>query len=63
LRRKDLVPRGKPRGIFADHQYLLGKLGQYQNCWVKRFFSYDHTGGNQDSFSVEPWDGGEKTTI
>ncbi|MGZ7046457.1 MAG: glycoside hydrolase family 172 protein, partial [Candidatus Aminicenantales bacterium] len=40
-------------------QDILGKLGEKQNYRSKRISSYDRTGGNRDSVSIEPG----KTTI
>ncbi len=35
-------------------QDILGKLGEKQNYRSKRISSYDRTGGNRDSLSIEP---------
>lgn len=35
-------------------QDMLGKLGEKQNYRSKRISSYDRTGGNRDSISIEP---------
>lgn len=48
-----LLPAGGAPGR-AEGQDLLGRLGERQNFTSHRISSYDRTGGNRDSLTIEP---------